>query len=77
MMTVPPSHTSSRIPAPSVPACLSVHLACQPHPQVDDRSLYAPGQKWVGREDIIGRARGKLPYMGMVTIILDEYPLFK
>lgn len=26
--------------------------------QVDDRGLYAPGQLWLERDDVIGRARG-------------------
>ena len=42
--------------------------------RVDDRGLYAPGQQWLKREDILGRARGTLRYLGMVTIILNDYP---
>ena len=26
--------------------------------QVDDRGLYAPGQLWVKRDEVVGRARG-------------------
>ncbi len=26
--------------------------------QVDDRGLYAPGQLWLEKKDVIGRARG-------------------
>jgi len=26
--------------------------------RVDDRGLYAPGQQWLNREDILGRASG-------------------
>jgi signal peptidase I len=44
---------------------------------VDDETLYAPGQKWLKREDILGRARGTLRYLGMVTIILNDYPPVK
>ena len=44
---------------------------------VDDRGLYAPGQMWLQREDILGRARGAVPYIGMVTIILNDYPMLK
>jgi signal peptidase I len=29
------------------------------------------------REDILGRARGTLRYVGMVTIILNDYPIVK
>jgi signal peptidase len=45
--------------------------------RVDDRGLYAPGQLWLQREDILGRARGTLRYLGMVTIILNDYPPVK
>ncbi|CAM9431714.1 unnamed protein product, partial [Ectocarpus fasciculatus] len=45
--------------------------------RVDDRGLYAPGQQWLQREDILGRARGALRFLGMVTIILNDYPLVK
>jgi signal peptidase len=45
--------------------------------RVDDRGLYAPGQKWLKREDILGRASGTLRYLGMVTIILNDYPMVK
>jgi len=41
---------------------------------VDDRVLYAPDQQWLERSDIVGRARGYLPYVGMVTILMNEYP---
>jgi signal peptidase len=45
--------------------------------RVDDRGLYAPGQKWLQRSDILGRAKGTLRYLGMVTIILNDYPMLK
>ena len=45
--------------------------------QVDDRGLYSPGQMWLQRKDVIGRAKGFCPYMGMVTIIMNDYPKFK
>jgi len=45
--------------------------------QVDDRGLYKPGQNWLNRNHIIGRAKGFLPYIGMVTIIMNDYPLVK
>merc|ERR1719249_547506 len=44
---------------------------------VDDRGLYAPGQYWLARKDVVGRARGFLPYVDIVTIIMNEYPKFK
>jgi signal peptidase len=45
--------------------------------RVDDRGLYAPGQLWLNRDDILGRAVGTLRYVGMVTIALNEYPVLK
>lgn len=45
--------------------------------KVDDRGLYAPGQLWLERQDILGRAVGTLRYVGMVTIILNDYPALK
>ena len=45
--------------------------------RVDDRGLYAPGQLWLQREDILGKAVGTLRYVGMVTIALNAYPVLK
>ena len=45
--------------------------------QVDDRGLYAASQSYINKEHIIGRAKGYLPYIGMVTIIMNDYPKFK
>jgi len=45
--------------------------------EVDDRGLYAPGQKWLEKGDVVGRARGFVPYVGIVTIIMNDYPKFK
>lgn len=42
---------------------------------VDDRGLYAPGQQWLEKSDIVGRARGFLPYIGMVKILM--HPIVK
>ncbi|CAH1251360.1 signal peptidase complex catalytic subunit SEC11A [Branchiostoma floridae] len=44
---------------------------------VDDRGLYAPGQLWLHRKDVVGRARGFVPYVGIVTILMNDYPKFK
>lgn len=44
---------------------------------VDDRGLYAPGQLWLNKGDIVGRARGVLPFVGMITIYMNEYPNLK
>jgi len=44
---------------------------------VDDRGLYAPGQNWLEKKDIVGRAKGFVPYVGIVTILMNDYPNFK
>jgi signal peptidase len=44
---------------------------------VDDRALYRPGTLWLHKRDLMGKMRLYLPYMGMFTIWLNDYPLFK
>jgi len=44
---------------------------------VDDRALYATNQVWLEREEVMGRARGAMPYIGMLTILLNDYPWLK
>ena len=39
--------------------------------------LYAEGQTWLQREEMLGRAVGALPFVGHVTILLNEYPAAK
>eukprot|EP01026_Neomeris_dumetosa_P065681 TRINITY_DN630_c0_g1_i6.p2 TRINITY_DN630_c0_g1~~TRINITY_DN630_c0_g1_i6.p2 ORF type:complete len:193 (+),score=15.78 TRINITY_DN630_c0_g1_i6:76-654(+) len=43
----------------------------------DDRVLYKKGQRWLNQEHIMGRAIGYLPYVGMVTIIMNDFPYIK
>ncbi|KMZ65531.1 Signal peptidase complex catalytic subunit Sec11 [Zostera marina] len=43
----------------------------------DDRLLYAPGQLWLQKHHIMGRAIGFLPYVGWATIIMFEKPIIK
>ena len=45
--------------------------------QVDDRGLYALGQYWLERKDLIGKAKGFVPYIGIVTILMNDYPQLK
>merc|ERR1712130_99386 len=40
---------------------------------VDDRGLYNRGQLWIVPDDILGRVVGFLPYIGYVTILMNEY----
>ncbi|XP_010920145.1 uncharacterized protein [Elaeis guineensis] len=43
----------------------------------DDRLLYPYGQLWLQKHHIMGRAVGFLPYVGWVTIIMNEKPVIK
>ncbi|GIL56316.1 hypothetical protein Vafri_11692, partial [Volvox africanus] len=43
----------------------------------DDRALYNEGQEWLHQHHIMGRAVGFLPKVGMVTIIMNDYPALK
>ena len=53
------------------------YLAKGDNNAVDDRNLYAPGQLWLRRSEIIGRAVASVPYVGMMTILLNDYPALK
>lgn len=41
----------------------------------DDVALYPPGQLMVGREEVVGLVKGYLPYVGWLSIGLQESPL--
>jgi signal peptidase I len=43
----------------------------------DDTDLYARGQDYLVREDIIGRVVAYVPLVGYVTIMLSEHPWLK
>ncbi|KAI7836026.1 hypothetical protein COHA_010110 [Chlorella ohadii] len=43
----------------------------------DDRSLYPKGQLWLNPNHIMGKVVGFLPHIGRVTIIMNDYPMFK
>jgi signal peptidase len=44
----------------------------------DDTELYAPGQRYLNREeDVIGNVIGYIPAVGYVTIMLSEHPWLK
>ena len=57
---------------------LSVNLSCR---IVWDRRsefwLIEEIIDWLIRKDVVGRARGFLPYVGIVTIVMNDYPRFK
>ncbi|KAG0347611.1 Signal peptidase complex catalytic subunit S11C [Podila humilis] len=49
---------------------------------VDDRALYQElhrnrGMMWVEPKEIVGRVQGFLPYLGMFTIFMTDYPYLK
>jgi len=44
---------------------------------VDDRGLYAPGQLYISRRNLMGKAVGYLPHVGIVTILMNDYPALK
>ena len=44
---------------------------------LDDRGLYNEGQLWLEDKEVIGRTVGFLPYVGMVTIVMNDYPIVK
>lgn len=45
--------------------------------RVDDRSLYARGQVSLTPDDVVGRAQLFVPHIGIVTILMNDYPEFK
>eukprot|EP00392_Amoebophrya_sp_AT5.2_P014638 g14799.t1 len=45
--------------------------------QVDDRGLYLSKQNFISKKEVMGRAFGYLPYVGMITILLNDYPWLK
>lgn len=44
---------------------------------IHDRGLYNTNQLWLSREDLSGRVKGYVPYLGMITIIMNDYPMIK
>ncbi len=44
---------------------------------VNDRGLYEDKQLWLNKRHIVGRIRGYLPYIGILTILLNDYPYLK
>jgi len=45
--------------------------------RVNDRGLYAQGQMWIQRKDLMGRVWFYIPYVGIITIWLNDYPPLK
>ena len=45
--------------------------------EVNDRGLYDNNALWLNRENLHGRIKGFLPYVGILTILLNDYPKVK
>ncbi|ORZ03358.1 signal peptidase I [Syncephalastrum racemosum] len=43
----------------------------------DDRGLYDHRQMWIHKEHVLGKVRGFVPYVGMLTILMNDYPWLK
>jgi len=43
----------------------------------DSHGIYAREQQFLARKHIIGRAKGYMPYVGIVTILMNDYPQLK
>ena len=44
---------------------------------LDDRGLYNRGQHFIAPKNMIGRARGFIPYFGMIPVWAADYPWLK
>lgn len=44
---------------------------------VDDRGLYPRNVFWLNKRHIIGKIRAYCPYVGYLTIVINDYPLLK
>jgi len=44
--------------------------------QVDDLELYN-GLEWIERKHVVGKVRGFMPYIGYITIALNDFPQLK
>ena len=44
---------------------------------LDDRALYPNRQVWIHQQDLLGFIEAYCPYVGYVTILMNDYPLLK
>lgn len=44
---------------------------------VDDRGLYPRNVFWLNKKHIIGKIRAYCPYVGYLTIVINDYPILK
>jgi signal peptidase I len=47
------------------------------HNPTDDTELYAYGQDYLERKDILGSVIAYIPFVGYITIMLSEHPWIK
>ncbi len=47
------------------------------HNKVHDRGLYNRGQLWISKDDVVARVYGYVPFLGMITIIMNDFPQVK
>ena len=47
------------------------------NPRDDRYGIYNHDMEWLRNEHIIGRVQAILPYVGMVTIVMNDYPWVK
>lgn len=45
--------------------------------KIDDRGLYPKGMMWLSKDNIVGKVYGTAPYVGMITVVMSDYPQLK
>ena len=45
--------------------------------EVNDRGIYGMETLWLTKQHLMGRVRGSIPYLGVITILLTENPIVK
>lgn len=45
--------------------------------EVNDRGLYPNKWLWLNKQHLHGRIKGFMPYIGILTILLNDYPMLK
>jgi len=73
---IPIVHRTISVHAGSAPSSLAM-LTKGDNNNLDDRGLYNRGQNFIQPKNMIGRARGFIPYFGMITIWVNDYPWLK
>jgi len=86
---VPVFNTGSEGAIPIVHRLLEVHQRSDVNPTEvamltkgdnnpgHDRPLYKGSLDWINRHHVMGRALAYMPYVGMMTIWMNDYPLLK